>query len=547
MLPQWLTVGGAAQSTSTSEQKSSRRGHNTHALAGGARIETWGYKHAGVNGTSTDDGPCVLCSRDDVACTTLACRLQRVMVWQLRQMQRGVDKYGLFLVTDPHHTGAPQTDRGLSSASSMWDQVRMGWKATYINMLVAASLEAWLDLEEAGLVDGIDGVNISDVLVQLKADIVVQLGRYSDVSSAKNPSGAVGRMPRGMPHASDTGLGFTAWVACNAAGTAIKGGRVGCDPSSPDGDGQEAVDIAMVADQALAVRHQVGAVAHTRRQLVRLLAQTRVPDTGLVRNNAVGIEHFSPRYVTGADTWHYVDDAGFAQPWANNTGGHFVCRPPVDYCWGNFGYTQQNGGFVLSTASLVLLAGPYAEALADFRNVVSGMRSVVQQLVTRNYSVPLASGDPQLLRRPLTDDVIRAMCVTTHHGNASVSKIHDPWGKDLCNYYKTITYGLRTGPRNYLTAFGLGMLGVKVSARGTLRLFGTPVAMATTSPPSIATVSTVTVRCPPDLLGQWPAALAGLRLEGLNVREAPDGQVTVDCNNTDPTAANWTLTCAVEW
>lgn len=95
-------------------------------LHGGARIETWGYKHAGINGTSADGGPCTLCSRGDVACTTLACRLNRVMTWQLHQMRRAGGKYGLFIVADPHHTGAPQTDMGLSSASSMWDQVSVG-------------------------------------------------------------------------------------------------------------------------------------------------------------------------------------------------------------------------------------------------------------------------------------------------------------------------------------------------------------------------------------------------------------------------------------
>lgn len=128
-----------------------------------------------------------------------------------------------------------------------------------------------------GLVDTIDGVNISDVLVQLKADIVRQLGRSTGTASPYSTNSSIPfrsssadtgpTVPRGTPpprNTSGAGLGFTAWIACDTMGVASRDTRIasaGCDPTSPTAAGQQAVDIDMVADQALAVRYQVCAAA----------------------------------------------------------------------------------------------------------------------------------------------------------------------------------------------------------------------------------------------------------------------------------------------
>ena len=125
----------------------------TAVLGGGGRIETWGYVHAGMN-VSTDDNSCCtqkwsppVSDTDDGPRTgtpalapTLASRLEKGMVWQLglanatptSATPSGLPfspRFGVLVVSDAFHNGVPMTGMATCSASSMWDQIRMGWKS----------------------------------------------------------------------------------------------------------------------------------------------------------------------------------------------------------------------------------------------------------------------------------------------------------------------------------------------------------------------------------------------------------------------------------
>ena len=201
----------------------------TGVVGGAGRIETWGYVHAGVDGSSMDNNTC--CTQawspsashgagavDSVGGTpasapTLAARLETGMVWQLglanatatspppammpSEESGSPPRFGILIVPDAFQNGVPVTGLATCSASSMWDQIRMGWKSMYINVLFLASLDAWIELEDAGMVRPLEtlvGVPARSVRMQVADDIEAQFGYGTD------EGGGQYNYARSLPH-----------------------------------------------------------------------------------------------------------------------------------------------------------------------------------------------------------------------------------------------------------------------------------------------------------------------------------------------------------
>ena len=491
---------------------------------GGSRIETWGYQHAGINGTSGDANSCCAQSGSAASASSLASKLREGMLWQLRLARKTSGGFGVLVVADewfngvPASCGAPQC--ATTSSSSMWDQVRMGWKAAYPNMLFMSSISAWVEFEQAKLVPPltVDGLTMPKILAQVKADVVVHLG-----------------------YAVGGGRGFYSWIACNSSDAS---GMSTCDRDKPPSSsarwpktegGQSLIDTQDLFPQALAATLNVGGDA-VRKRLQDMIAQGRYE--GMVRNNLVPQESVDPRIVSSSDKWNPVDAKGFCQPTANGSmvySGHCVCSNGTSAvgsaCWGNFGNNQQNGGRVFSTMATVFESGPYSQSFADFKHNVLNLRSMTKQLNAKKYGTPLLSADRGYLRKKVANKVILAMCRNERHLIGPQPK--DKFGDELCSYYKEITYGLRTGPRGMLLGFAVGTLGIHVSAAGVLSVYGADLTAASPSK---------TIALPAWVKGQWPAELKGARVGGMTVKGVPG--VSLSCNAS---AALDTMDCAAHF
>ena len=159
--------------------------------------------------------------------------------------------------------------------------------------------------------------------------------------------------------------------------------------------------------------------------------------------------------------------------------GHCACRNDSKVggavCWGNFGVNQQNGGRVWATQATVFKAGPYAKAFDDFRDMVVDLEAAAAQLRRRDYARPLlgnVSGGRGLLRTPIKTTALRQMCMTMHHFAPGTKLDRDGWGDDICRYAKSVTFGLRTGPKNALLGFAIGQLGLHVRRASTASFLG---------------------------------------------------------------------------
>ena len=513
---------------------------------GRGRIETWGYVHAdtatGASGTSRDvNGSC--CTQELAAngtgmmdpATTLAARLETGMRWQLELAREGrtasMPRFGALVVRDAFVNGVPATGKGTSSASSMWDQVRMGWKSMYVNALFLASIDAWIELENVGAVRPLlelVGLAAHVVRSEVAADIDAQFG-YDVVRAPLNNGGPRQRC-------------FLSWISCNKTNETTGLSTCPLRGGISSGDGQRAIDGQMLPDQAWAVKLGLGG-APARARLDAMLTTARVD--GLVRNNLIPWESIDPRICTAADKWDPVDAArGWCVPGIGGQmkyTGHCVCAPddPIvggPFCTFNFGYNQQNGGRVFATQSTLYRAGPYRGSLDDFTTTVLALRGITAQLLSSDpAAAPLLERNRGFLRTPIPNGVVRAMCMQERHFNASTIPDVDAWGADVCDYVKDLTYGLRTGPRGVLIAFATGHLGLHVGANGTLVLWGQPVARGARTVES--------VRLPNSAAARWPAALKGVSLGGVRVGATSVG---VACNVTSP-AAPTELRCEFAW
>ena len=498
---------------------------------GGARIETWGFEHAGSNGTSSDDNSCCAQSFAPEQ-NTLAVRLERGMLWQLALAKRadGKEGYGVLAVPDAFFDGVPAVGRGTSSASSMWDQVRMGWKSSYINLLFLASIRAWIELDEAGLVSTTK-FNASEVFEQVRTLHFLLSNSFSHaVLRSLCGTQVKADIERQLMRSDGT---MYSWISCNS--TSPDGSDLICDrdlapsPSarwpSTDSSGQSIIDTEMLPDQAWAVQLGVGG-SKARTRLQEMVARGTVG--GLVRNNLVPQESIDPRIVSSADEWNPVDARGFCTPDSEGNmlyAGHCVCSNTSSVigsaCWGNWGNNQQNGGRVFATMGTVFQAGPFPSAFASFRTNVENLRDVIEQLNDTDTSRPLLAAHRSYLRKSTADipagvpvGSVRNMCIIMHHGPDAVAD-KDAWGEDLCSHYKDITFGLRTGPKNMLLGFALGTLGLHVTAEGNLTLFGT-----TIPKPQERAQSTTwhgQINLPADVVTSWPDEVGGLTLGNLNV------------------------------
>lgn len=520
------------------------------AVAGGAgRIGTWGYVHAGMNASGDDNSCCVQewsppgngRSTSAALAPTLASRLEEGMIWQLgladatpsTPPNATARRFGVLIVPDAFHNGVPVTGMATCGASSMWDQIRMGWKSMYINALFLASLDAWIELENAGVVRSLAtlvGAPAGAVRAQVAGDIEAQFGYDTDEGEGG-------------------GRGFLSWISCNA--TSADGAFSTCPRGQPSGGGQRAFDTQMMPDQAWAVKLGLPK-ARVRLDAMLVLARS----DGLVRNNLVPQESIDPRIVSSADKWDPVTKEHYCDPMANGSmayAGHCVCATDASSrlpngtgagCYGNFKMNQQNGGKVFATQTTVFEAGPYLGSLDDFRTNVKNLRAVVAQLRSAHpAATPLLGADRGYVRSRIPGGgALRAMCLIENHGalkknDANGSTLEkDAWGEDLCNYNKDTTFGLRTGPRGVLIGFAVGHLGLRVGVNGTLLLHRQPVA---------ADAATMDVGLPDEVAKRWPAELKGVRLGGVRVGAR---RADVACNVTSfTTPGALALRCEFEW
>ena len=549
----------------------------TAVVGGGGRIGTWGYVHAGMNASNDNNSCCTgewsppvsdvghgTNSSIPAFAPTLASRLEKGMVWQLGLADATTPsasssgpsfspRFGILIVSDAFHNGVPMTGMATCGASSMWDQIRMGWKSMYINALFLASIDAWIELEDAGVVSSLEtlvGVAANLVRTQVANDIEAQFGYDTDGDDGTDGDGGTG------VGGGTGGRGYVSWISCNAS--SLDGAFSRCPRDRPSGGGQRAIDTRMLPDQAWAVKLGLGG-AKARTHLDAMLTLARTSD-GIVMNNLTPQESIDPRIVSSADKWSPVTHDHFCDPASNGSmvyAGHCVCATDASsrlpkgegaLCYGNFKMNQQNGGKVFATQTTVFESGPYNGSFEDFRTNVISLRAIVAQLrLPHPAAVPLLDAHRGYVRRRIPgDSALRTMCLIEHEGSLTKKKHDvngstldkDAWGEDLCNYNKDITFGLRTGPRGVLIGFAMGHLGLHVGVNGSLVLHRQPVA---------ANAATMDVKLPTDVVEHWPAELKGVHLGGVRVGTK---RVDVACNVTTSSsskAAASELRCAFAW
>lgn len=478
---------------------------------------------------------------------TLAGRLEKGMVWQLGlanatppEPEQPIDlspsppRFGILVVSDAFYNGVPITGMSTCSASSMWDQIRMGWKSMYINVLFLASLDAWIEFEDAGVVRTLEqlvGVSAKAVRAQVAGDIETQFG-YD------------------LPKSDGGGRGYYSWISCNK--TSADGAFSRCPRDTPSGGGQRAIDTQMMPDQAWAVRLGLGgAKARVRLDTMLTLARSG-GGGGVVMNNLIPQESIDPRIVSSADKWNPVTKDHFCDPASNGSmayAGHCVCatdgssrlpKGEAARCYGNFKMNQQNGGRVFATQTTVFESGPYSGSLDDFQTNVVNLRAIVAQLRSIHpAATPLLDAHRGYVRYQIPgDSSLRKMCLIEHgctrpgeHDVNGSTLDKDAWGEDLCTYNKDITFGLRTGPRGVLIGFAVGHLGLHVGVNGSLVLYHQPVA------PNAAAMD---VHLPGAARARWPPELRGVRLGGVRVGTK---RAEIACNTSSAVG----LRCEFEW
>ena len=370
---------------------------------------------------------------------TLGARLAKAMRWQLSFARASEgESVGIMTIPDANWRGVGRDDVGASSA--MWDLIRSGYKDTWLNVRFIQSIEAMLQLQDGGLVD----------------ETVVTM---SDLKSAKDSFHRTFSADLIQQPAAG---GFVSWIGCGRV-THDDRGVAKSDCAGAEGVAHQIpVSIGFVPALAAAVMLDVageGAAAALKRfDPVRNAARNV---SGRFKTNTVPIESVNVTLWRASSRWKQRDHEGYARR-VNGSGGDWqIFNPAVGASdgYGQFGYTEENGGIVLSTTALVFEAGVYPEMFADFVAIVDAVTRMVDQLDegVAGVAEPLLATKRGYLRIPIAaGSVPQELCKAARRLPDSRHP-PDRWGERWCSYYKSVSWNL-PGAGAFVYAFAKGLL-----------------------------------------------------------------------------------------
>ena len=450
----------------------------------------------------------------------------------------------VFVIPDPLFRGSLDLD--VNSACSYYDLLRIGFASAYINLRVLEALEAYGELQGAGLLPsacapGTDSTGVDNAYALINAPTPC----YPAASTAAAANAL--RAAIGLRFSSPNGT-FTDWLGCGAM-LASQGNVSACGLENvrggvvPSGSPINAVATGFLPILALAARLGVPAggvggapaVQATRAAFAaaRGAAQSGYYyGAGWFRNAARGLEEVgsgAANTLIASSGWGLRDRQGFAIHSEEETGDWHMYNPALVAAGGPKGFGQytaqvENGGRFLSTTALVFEGGggPYAGLQADYTRLVRNLLSIGVALASGNTSVPLLAEDRGFLSTPTSLDptgAVNYLCAKVR-AQFHFPNVTDAWGERLCAYYEDMPLGL---PENgvVLWSAAKAYLGLKVWANGSVSvgvLSGAPpVAVQKGMPPWSATGT---------LPLQWPQGVLSVSLSGLAVGGAPPACIT---------------------
>ena len=471
------------------------------AVSGGARTEVY------------DEGePPRGCCSKHAGNSTLSAKLEQALAWQLQHSRKSNGSFGMFVTGDGRFNGTPKRESGITSSSAMWDQIRMGWKAAYPALRVLGSLVVWLELATTGFVSAA-GVS-EEVIDGVRKDIFTQLGQSVDGTLLTWRScelqGGPPTPPSNLPSSS-------------------------CDRDDPAAPHQRSFDLGFVPDHALAVKLGVikPEVLHAMLPAIRHKSGHRLATKRFEDQWRGGL------IMVDSEKWSCVDDQGFAEPKEGCKGWSQVFAPPRTDGPGNFDNHEQNGGRLFSVSKFVLEAVMYAEAADDWAEQVTGATAIAESLLRPQSNATAPLPFPGLVRTPMPPgSLAQAYCVVAYGPGG---KAVDRYGKNACDYYGDMTWGLRDGQLGPTLELLKGLLGFRALANGTMALHGA-VSFSSEELGGCAPCK-VTAQLPSEIAETWPRGLGKVELGGINVGTYPNCSIYATVQETaDAISVAYTIT-----
>ena len=188
--------------------------------------------------------------------------------------------------------------------------------------------------------------------------------------------------------------------------------------------------------------------------------------SGRFKTNTVPIESVNVTLWRASSRWKQRDHEGYARRMDDSGGDWQIFNPAAGASdgYGQFGYTEENGGIVLSTTALVFEAGVYPEMFADFAAIVDAVTRMVDQLDegVAGVAEPLLATKRGYLRIPIAaGSVPQELCKAVRRLPDSRHP-PDRWGERWCSYYKSVSWNL-PGAGAFVYAFAKGLLQLELS------------------------------------------------------------------------------------
>lgn len=425
--------------------------------------------------------------------------------------------FDVAVIPDPRFRGS--LNASVNTGDSYYDLLRIGFASSYINLRILEALDAYADLQLAGFVPSCEYANDTcippDTITTARAALRTAIGnRFSDASTGRFIDW-FGCESLAVPGATvrDCGLEFVSNGACTNA-TACGGLNTVWTDFVPT--------IALAAK--LAVPAGGSNLAATTARFAALRDSTRVGTGGFWHTAALGLETVSPLTWQPSAGWALTTADGFAVKSENETGDWHMYSPAGGNGYGEWPLQCEQGGRLFTTTAMVweASAGPYAELYTDWKRLVDGLTGISNQLAAGDYAVPLSSADPTFIAVPMTDPIVRDLCVKVRV-QAGFPNVTDAWGQTYCDYYQEIGWST---PENGVPLYSVvkSLLGLRVWAGGDATVFGAQLPICT-GDSALA-----------SLPAPWPAPIASVELRGLAV--GSQYNVTVFC-----TSSNLLLTC----
>jgi hypothetical protein len=397
-------------------------------------------------------------------------------------------RYDVFVIPDAMFRGS--LEDGVNSGSSYYDLLRIGFASSYLSLRALEAVEAFAELQAAGLVPAACAPGSSafglDNARALDGDADPPCYSSAEVTTAA----AALRIAIGARFSDAATGAFVDWFGCAALGT-NGGDTTACrladvaGGAPPPGSPLTAVATGFLPTLALAAKLGVPAggldVNATRRAFAAARDAARAQSfagPGWFANSLRGLEDVSggARTLIVQQDWRLTDGSGFAVHSSDNTGDWHLFSPAWVEGGGALGYGQygaqaENGGRFFSTTAFVFDAsGVYPGLLDDWLRAVRSLAAVGAQLEANDTSTPLLSTDPHFLSTPVHDATVYTLCARVRAG-AGYPNRTDAWGAPFCNFYEDLPFAL---PENgaFLVAAARAFVGLRVRLGGVVEVNG---------------------------------------------------------------------------